>query len=102
MIMLRREGRPVNGKRFRRLTAEMGIQGKAPARRRTTNSRRDFRRYPNPVERLEVTRPNQVRVADTTCVRPWDEFGDPAVLLDVFTCPIHGWDLGHSFDQGLA
>jgi hypothetical protein len=30
--MLRREGWAVNGKRVRRLMAEMGIKGKAPAR----------------------------------------------------------------------
>ena len=66
-IMLRREGWSVNGKRVRRLMAEMGLQGKAPARRRrTTDSRHDFPHYPNLVERLEVTRPDQVWVADIT------------------------------------
>ena len=34
--MLRREGWSVNGKRVRRLMAEMGLQGKAPVRRRRT------------------------------------------------------------------
>ncbi|MBV8555594.1 MAG: transposase, partial [Planctomycetaceae bacterium] len=46
--MLRREGWAVNGKRVRRLMAEMGLKGKAPLRRRrTTDSRHDFPRYPN-------------------------------------------------------
>src|SRR5262249_12870024 len=54
--MLRREGWSVNGKRVRRLMAEMGLNGKAPVRRRrTTDSRHDFPRYPNLVERLVVT-----------------------------------------------
>src|SRR5437764_3243005 len=46
--MLRREGWTVNGKRVRRLMAEMGLKGKAPVRRRrTTDSRHEFPRYPN-------------------------------------------------------
>ena len=63
--MLRREGWSVNGKRVRRLMAEMGLRGKAPIRlRRTTDSRHDFPRYPNLVERPEVNRPDQVWVAE--------------------------------------
>jgi transposase InsO family protein len=62
--MLRREGWPVNGKRVQRLMAELGLKGKAPARRRrTTDSRHDFPRYPNLVEGLKVTRTDQVWAA---------------------------------------
>jgi putative transposase len=101
--MLRREGWSVNGKRVRRLMAEMGLQGKAPARRRrTTDSRHDFPRYPNLVERLEVTRPDQVWVADITYVKLRDEFVYLAVVMDVFTRRIRGWELGRSLDQGLT
>jgi putative transposase len=68
--MLRREGWTVNSKRVRRLMAEMGLQCKAPVRRRrTTDSRHEFPRYPNLVEGLEVTRPDHVWVADITYVR---------------------------------
>jgi putative transposase len=57
----RRGGWSVNGKRVRRLMAEMGLKGKAPARRRrTTDSRHDFPRYPNLFEGLEVTRPDHL------------------------------------------
>jgi len=101
--MLRREGWSVNGKRVRRLMAEMGLQGKAPVRRRrTTDSRHDFPRYPNLVERLEVTRPDQVWVADITYVRLQEEFVYLAVLMDVFTRRVRGWELGRSLDQGLT
>jgi len=64
--------------------AEMGLQGKVPARRRPTiDSRHDFPRYPNLVEHLKVTRPDQVWVADITYVRLREEFVYLAVLMDV-------------------
>ena len=84
--MLRREGWSVNGKRVRRLMPSWASQGKAPARRvRTTDSSHPFPRYPNLVEGLEVTRPDQVWVADITYVRLREEFVYLAVLMDVFT-----------------
>jgi transposase InsO family protein len=101
--MLRREGWWVNGKRVRRLMAEMGLKGKAPVRqRRTTDSRHDFPRYPNLVEDLKVVRPDQVWVADITYVRLQEEFVYLAVLMDVFTRRIRGWELGRGLDQGLS
>lgn len=101
--ILRREGWSVNSKRVRRLMAGMGLKGKAPVRRkRTTDSRHDFPRYRNLVEHLEVTRPDQVWVADITYVRLREEFVYLAVVLDVFTRRVRGWELGRSLDQGLT
>jgi putative transposase len=101
--MLRREGWRVNGKRVRRVMAELGIQGKAPARRvRTTDSAHAFPRYPNRVAGLEVVRPDQVWVADITYVRLRCEFVYLAVLMDVFTRCVRGWELGRSLDGGLT
>jgi transposase InsO family protein len=55
IVMLRREGHVVNGKRVRRLMHAMGLSGKLPARkRRTTDSRHAFPRYPNLAEGLVV------------------------------------------------
>jgi transposase InsO family protein len=74
-VMLRGEGWTVNGKRVRRLMAEMGLKGKTPIhRRRTTDSRHDFPRYPNLVVGLKVDRPDAVWVADITYVRLHEEF----------------------------
>jgi transposase InsO family protein len=103
MAMLRRDGWSINGKRVRRLMAEMGLKGKAPARRRrTTDSRHNFPRYPNPVERLEVIRPDQLWVADITYVRLREEFDYLAVVTDAFTRRVQGWEMGRSLDQGLS
>jgi putative transposase len=50
------------------------------------------------VKDLEVVRPEQVRVADITYVRLRREFIYLAVVMDVFTRAIRGWDLGRSLD----
>lgn len=101
--LLRREGREVNGKRVRRVMAELGLQGRAPPRCvRTTDSSHPFPRYPNLVEGLTVERPEQVWVADITYVRVRAEFVYLAVLMDVFTRRIRGWELGRSLDGSLT
>jgi transposase InsO family protein len=83
--------------------AEMGLQGKAPVRRRrTTDSRHAFPRYPNLVASLKVTRPDQVWVADITYVKLREEFVYLAVLIDVFTRRVRGWELECSLDQELT
>jgi putative transposase len=101
--MLRREGWAVNGKRVRRVMAELGLKGEAPARRvRTTDSGHAFPRYPNLVADLAVVRPDQVWVADITYVRLRDEFVYLAVVMDVFTRCVRGWELGRGLDQSLT
>jgi transposase InsO family protein len=100
---LSREGWRVNHKRIQRLMQEMGLQGEAPKRRmRTTNSHHGYRRYPNRVQNLNITRPHQVWVADITFVRLAHKFVYLAVILDVFTRRICGWHLSHSLDQSLT
>lgn len=102
-VMLRREGHTVNAKRVRRLMGELGLSGEPPPRHpRTTNSVHPFPRFPNLVESLEVTRPDQVWVSDITYVRLKKEFIYLAVLMDVFTRSIRGWDLGRSLEQELT
>ncbi len=101
--LLRREGRTVNGKRVRRVMTELGLKCRAPARRvRTTDSGHDFPRYPNLVEELTAECPEHVWVADITYVRVRVEFIYLAVLMDVFTRRIRGWELGRSLDQSLT
>jgi transposase InsO family protein len=54
------------------------------------------------VERLEMIRPDQLWVADITYFRLREEFVNLAVLMDVFTRRVRGWELGRSLDQGLT
>lgn len=101
--MMRREGWPVNGKRVRRWMVELNINGTPPPRgQRTTNSNHDFPRYPNLVQTLEITHPDQVWVADITYIRLRRDFVYLAVLMDVFTRSIRGWHLGRNLDQTLT
>ena len=101
--MLRRDGWTVNAKRVRRVMRELGLAAAPPPRRvRTTDSNHAFPRYPNLVADLSVTRPDQVWVADITYVRVHSEFVYLAVLMDVFTRVIRGWELSRSLDQGLT
>jgi len=101
--MMRRLGWRVNAKRVRRWMDELNISGAPPTRkRRTTNSNHDYPRYPNLVKDLEITRPDQVWVADITYIRLRREFVYLAVLMDVFTRSIRGWHLGRDLDQGLT
>jgi transposase InsO family protein len=65
----------------------------------TTDSSHDFLRYPNLIEGLEVTRPDQVWVADITHVRLREEFVYPAVPMNVFTRRIRGWELVRNLDR---
>jgi transposase InsO family protein len=101
--MMRRLGWPVNFKRVRRWMDELNIHGAPPTRsHRTTDSHHAFPRYPNLVHDLEITRPDQVWVADITYIRLRKEFVYLAVLMDVFTRCMRGWHLSRNLDQGLT
>ena len=96
-------GLGVNRKRVQRLLRELGLTQKVRVkRRRTTNSEHPFPRYPNLVQDLEVIRPDQLWVSDITYVRLLQEFVYLAVIMDVFTRRIRGWQLGRSLDQELT
>src|SRR5262245_37338616 len=101
--MLRRAGHPVDGKRVRRLVHELDLAAEPPARRpRTTDRGHGFPACPNRAEGLEVTRPDQCGACDITYVRLLAEFIYLAVLMDVFTRSMRGWELGRSLEGGLT
>ncbi|NEQ23172.1 MAG: IS3 family transposase, partial [Microcoleus sp. SIO2G3] len=90
-------------KRVLRLMRELSLVGKQPKRGcRTTNSNHAFKRHPNRVEGLSIERPNQVWVGDITYIRLGCEFVYLAVLMDVFTRSIRGWQLGRSLECDLT
>ena len=101
---LKRTGWRVNHKRVARLMAEMGVQVKRKrAQRHTTDSNHDEPRFPNLVRDLAVVRPDQVWVADITYIRLARGFVYLAVVMDVFTRAIRGWELSRDLhsDQGV-
>jgi transposase InsO family protein len=101
---LRREkGWVINEKRVRRLMGEMGLQARLKRKkRRTTDSEHGFPRYPNLVGDLEIVRPDQVWVADITYIRLQQEFVYLAIIMDVFTRSIRGWQLERHLGQELT
>lgn len=100
---LQRAGWTVNRKRVARLMAEMGLQAKVKrSGKRTTDSDHDGPRFPNLVRELAVTRPDQVWVADITYIRLVRGFVYLAVVMDVFTRAIRGWELSRELDRRLT
>ncbi len=82
---------------------EMGLSGQAPCKGcRTTDSEHSFTRYPNLAQDLDVVRPEQVWACDITYVRLKLEFICLAVIMDVFTRGIRGWNLSRNLDQELT
>lgn len=100
---LRRREWRVNRKRVARLMDEMGLKARIkPQKRRTTNSEHDLLRYPNLVQDLPISRPDQVWVADLTWIHLQREDVYLAVIMDVFTRSLRGWYLSRSLDHTLT
>lgn len=100
---LRREDFVVNHKRVQRIMAEESLQCQVKRRFvRTTDSSHSFRRYPNLVRDLEITRPNQVWVADFTYIRLLEQFVYLAVLLDSYSRRVIGWELARDLTASFC
>ena len=99
---LRREGFRVNPKRVYRLMREGGwLHVRQRGRVRTTDSEHGFPVYPNLLPAYgwqALTRPNQAWGADLTYVRLEEGFCYLAVLLDLFSRRIVGWNLSESLE----
>lgn len=94
---------PIGRYRVRRLMRQFNLL--QPARRkrfRTTNSNHPYPRYPNLVEDLVVVRPEQVWVCDITYIRLKREFVFLAIVMDVYTRAVRGWNLSRSLDGSLT
>jgi len=60
---------------------------------RTTNSIHRYRKYPNLIEGMEVTRPEQVWVSDITYIRTRSGFLYLSLVTDAFSRRIMGYEL---------
>jgi putative transposase len=99
---LQREGFCVNHKRVYRLMQEAQLLQKRKRRQiRTTDSEHGWPIYPNLLSACgwrALTRPNEAWGADLTYVRLGEGFCYLAVLLDLFSRRIVGWDLSESLE----
>jgi len=96
--------KPLGRKRVRRVMREMGLLVRRKKhRKQTTDSKHSFPRYPNLVQDLLVTDPNQVWVCDITYIKlGQSEFVYLAIVLDVFTRAFRGWALSHGLGVELT
>ena len=100
---LRRAGISVDKEKVRSLMHEMGLKVR-PLRRKiqTTQSKKGKPLYPNLIKNLEIIRPNQVWCADITFI-PLSKGKTVylAILIDVFTRAIRGWELDTTMSEKL-
>jgi putative transposase len=89
--------------RIRRLMRQHNLLQKVKRKRySTTNSDHPYPRYANLVQGLEITHPEQVWVCDITYIRLFQGFVFLAVVMDVFTRSIRGWNLSGTLDRSLT
>ena len=100
---LARQKLVVGEHRVRRLLRQLGVtRSVGRVRVQTTDSRHPHPRYPNQIKGLNLTRPDQVWVADITYIRLGKRFIYLAVILDAYTRAVRGWALSRSLEQQLT
>lgn len=81
--------------KFMAVLGRHGLLQPRPKRRGpvTTNSRHGYRKYPNLVKELEITRPEQVWVSDMTYIRIQEGFCYLWLITDAYSKRIMGYSL---------
>ena len=69
---------------------------------RTTNSNHGFPVFPNLLKNLKVKKMNQVWVADITYIRIANGFVYLAVVIDLYSRKVVGWDISKKIDGELV
>ena len=102
--LLRREGWVVNRKRVARMLREDNLLclKRSPFKPATTNSRHDWRVWPNLARRLIPMEVNQLWVADITYVHLEEAFVYLAVILDAYSRKVVGWAMADHLRAELA
>jgi len=102
--LLRRTGWAVNHKRVARIRREDNLLcvPKQSFRPPTTNSRHEWKVWPNLARHMEPTTVNQLWVADITYIRMREEFVYLAVILDGFSRRVVGWAMAEHLRAELA
>lgn len=94
---------PINHKKVLKIMRAHNLTCKKHARKpRTTNSNHGFKKYPNLVKDITVTRLNQIWVADITYIHVQYEFFYLAAILDLFSRKCIGWALGRTLETEHA
>lgn len=97
---LRRKGHKINHKKVLRIMREADLLVQVKRYCRTTIP--GVGTYPNLLKDLEVDHPDHVWCGDITYVQLRKNFVYLAVLMDVFTRSIRGWELSRGLDDSLT
>ena len=100
---LKRRGIVVTEYKLRKVIKKFSLQIK-PKRKfvKTTDSNHPHPVYPNLVKDQEVTKINEVWVADITYIRIVNGFVYLAVILDLYSRKVIGWSISKSIDSELT
>lgn len=100
---LKRDGRCVNHKKVLRLMRESDLLCRVKRRwTNTTDSRHGFPRYPNLIKGANISRLNQVWLADITYIRIRTGFVYLAAVLDAFSRRVIGYAISARLDASLT
>jgi len=100
---LRREGELVNHKRVLRLMRESDLLCRVKRKWvKTTDSKHPFRRYPNLIKGMVVSRLNQVWLSDITYIRIKTGFVYLAAILDAYSRKAIGYAVSTALDTTLT
>lgn len=97
---LRRRGYEINHKRVLRIMREENLL--VQVKRYCRTSIPGVGSYPNLLKDLKVDYPDQVWCGDITYILVRNDFVYLAILMDVFTRAIRGWELSRSLDDSLT
>lgn len=100
---LKRQGITIGERKLRRILQKFELQLK-PKRRfvKTTDSNHNFEVYPNLIEEFTVDDINQVWTADITYIRIENGFVYLAVIIDLYSRKVIGWQISKKIDRHLA
>lgn len=100
---LKRNGIKIGERSVRRIMKKFSLQVR-PKRKYvvTTNSNHDHEVHPNLIEEMTVDNINQVWTADITYIRIRNGFVFLAVILDLFSRKVIGWQISKRIDRELT
>lgn len=100
---LKRQGINIGERRLRGIIRKFDL-GIKPKKRfvKTTDSNHGHRVYPNLLEELTIDNVNQVWTADLTYIRIENGFIYLAVILDLYSRKVIGWQISKRIDRHLA
>ena len=100
--LLATEGHAVGYKRVARLMKEENLSVSVKCACQTTRSLEGSHPWVNRIQTLEISREDHVWVGDLTYVRLNRRFIYVALLMEVFTRMIRGWQVSHHLTQSLT